>query len=488
LRKLLESTIIAARDLAEQAASAVLGTLAITQREAFATMTPEQRRLRAALRAKAAQLGETTITNGGVEKGLSLLIHEIAYEQWHRMLFARFLAENHLLMHPAGVAVSLQDCADLAREEGASDGWELAARYAGLMLPGLFIAGDPAVQVRFAPEHRHGLERLVQALPSLVFTADDSLGWVYQFWQTQRKKAVNESGEKIGGANLGPVTQLFTEDYMVKFLLHNSLGAWWAARHPDSPLIAGYDYLRWADEAETDSHNSPNTSSHPERSEGSLSPLPRTPAAGTFPGWPDRVAEVTVMDPCGGSGHFVMAAFEMLVPMRMAEEGLSEAEAVTATIRDNLFMLELDDRCCQIAAFNLMLAAWKRTGYRADLPLPNIACSGIAVEGQLSDWLKLAKEETRLQHALTRLYELFRQAPTLGSLINPATALQDGLFSVDYAEVAPLLDRALAREQGDDPAAAVVGQAAQGVLRAAVYAGHYQCALFGAGQTGGRPA
>ena len=58
-------------------------------------------------------------------------------------------------------------------------------------------------------------------------------------------------------------------------------------------------------------------------------------------------------------------------------------------IRDNLFMLELDPRCTQIAAFALALAAWKAGGYR-QLPVPNIACSGIPVAGQLDEWTKLA--------------------------------------------------------------------------------------------------
>src|SRR5262249_39624243 len=64
-----------------------------------------------------------------------------------------------------------------------------------------------------------------------TFLADDSLGWVYQFWQTKKKDEVNRSEEKIDGHTLPAVTQLFTEHYMVQFLLHNTLGAWWCARH-----------------------------------------------------------------------------------------------------------------------------------------------------------------------------------------------------------------------------------------------------------------
>ena len=63
-----------------------------------------------------------------------------------------------------------------------------------------------------------------------TFLASDSLGWTYQFWQAQRKDAVNASGKKIGAAELSAVTQLFTEDYMVDFLLDNTLGAWWAGK------------------------------------------------------------------------------------------------------------------------------------------------------------------------------------------------------------------------------------------------------------------
>jgi hypothetical protein len=229
---------------------------------------------------------------------------------------------------------------------------------------------------------------------------------------------------------------------MVRFLLENSLGAWWATRHSDSPSIKGFSYLRFLDDG--------------------------APAAGMFPGWPARAAEVTVMDPCGGSGHFIVAAFEMLRRMRMEEEGLSEAAAADATIRDNIFMLEIDPRCTQIATFALVFAAWKASGYRP-LPVPNIACSGIAVEGQLDDWLKLAGEDSRLSTSLERLYNLFRQAPTLGSLIDPANVPEaERMWSAEYDEVAPLLERALARDRlRYDPVTAVISAAARGLTSAA---------------------
>jgi hypothetical protein len=429
LRKSLDKSVVAARDAAEAACRAALTALGVEAREAPSSLSEETRALRVALRARQRQLA------GEFEQ----LVTECAYEQWHLMLFARFLAENGLLIHPElRAAVSLQEVEELAREEG-EDPWLLAAQFAAAMLPGIFKPADPCVRLPLAPESRKALEDILTALPPEVFIADDALGWVYQFWQTKRKKEVNASQSKIGGADLPPVTQLFTEHYMVRFLLENSLGAWWAARHPESPLLAEWEYLRYADDG--------------------------TPAAGRFEGWPAAVAEVTVMDPCCGSGHFLVSAFEMLRKMREEEEALSAREAADAVLAENLYGLELDARCVQLGAFNLALAAWKVSGYH-ELPSLNLACSGIPTRGSLEEWTKLAKGEQRLELALSRLHELFREADTLGSLIDPRRAVEDGtLMSVPFEEVAPLLERALANEP--DPVAAVFGDSAREVAKAA---------------------
>jgi hypothetical protein len=431
LRQVLDRTVVEARAAAESAARAALSTLAVDRDKAFDQLSEPDRELRRALRAKERQLGS-----------YDALVSEIAYQHWHRMLFARFLAENDLLIHPdAGVAVPLSEVADLAREEGEPDPWVLAARYAARMLPAIFREGDPELALRFAPEGRKSLEDLLASLPASVFTSDDALGWVYQFWQSEKKKEVNKSGNKIGAAELPAVTQLFTEDYMVRFLLENSLGAWWAGHHPDSPLLERFTFLRF--------------------SEGG------TPAAGTFEGWPETVAEITLMDPCCGSGHFLTVAFEMLTAMRTEEEGLSAREAGDAVIEQNLFGLEIDPRCTQIAAFALALSAWRSGGYR-ELPAPNIACSGIGVAGQLSDWKKLAGTDPSLENALAALHEQFRKAPEFGSLVDPRRATEEGhLFSVDYEKVAPLLEGLLSREE--DPETRVAGWAAAGISRAASF-------------------
>jgi hypothetical protein len=158
----------------------------------------------------------------------------MAYEHWHRMLFARFLAENQLLIEPtSGVSISLDECEELAAEEG-TDLWGLAAQFAQAMLPQIFRGS----MIRCWPRScrwRSGsnCRAWLLAWKEEAFTASDSLGWTYQFWQTKRKADVNEqmkSGVKVGADELSPVTQLFTEDYMVDFLLDNTLGAWHAGK------------------------------------------------------------------------------------------------------------------------------------------------------------------------------------------------------------------------------------------------------------------
>ena len=437
LRKELETAVLAARHAAESASRAALDALGVFLRDKPGHLDSVQATLRNGLRAKLRQLGDDR----------ELLIMECAYEQWHRLLFARFLAENNMLLHPQFKApVTLVDCDELASELGEPDGWSVAARFASEILPGIFRIGDPCVRLRLAPEGRHSLEQILSSLPAQVFEANDSLGWVYQFWQKDKKDEINDSERKIGGVDIGPVTQLFTENYMVRFLLENSLGAWWATRHPDSPLVERFEYLRFDD---------------------------GKPAVGSFDGWPECVAEMTVMDPCCGSGHFLTEAFSMLWQMRAEEEQLETVDAQDAVLRDNLFGLELDPRCVQIAMFALALQAWKAGGGWRPLPIPNIACSGIPVKASVDEWKKLAGGEASLERALVRLHTLFRHADTLGSLIDPKraseltdpTGRQRSLDDVDWDRIVPLLDVAIARED-HDPAVAVLGLDASAVARA----------------------
>lgn len=423
-RSILEKGVIAARIAAETAAGQALDVLGVFRNERPGGLTDEQNRLRLSLRVKARSLGDGT-ESGGKRK----LTEEVAYVQWHRMLFARVLADNNLLIHESGTKITLDDCFELAAEEGLPK-WTTALAIVDRLFPGLFPTTNPEAHVAFSPDSVIALERILAGFRPGTFATADALGWVYQYWQKQRKDEINKSGRKIGADEIGPVTQLFTEHYMVAFLLENSLGAWWAGKHPESPLLRDMPYLRFNDDG--------------------------SPAAGTFPDWPQTVAGVTVLDPCAGSGHFLVAAFNLLTKMRMEEEGLDARAAGDAVLRDNLFGLDIDARPLQIAVCALAIAAWKAGGYRP-LPELNVACSGIPVKGDRAEWEALAKGDERLKNALGELQELFADAPTLGSLIDPVAVSRRGpLLQASFTEVAPLLEKALTRYAGTDPVAAVL--------------------------------
>ena len=491
LRNLLAKTIQLARRSGEAGARQALQSLAVDRAKPIESMALRDQSLRNRLRLRGRQTGDQWDRKTRTQK-LDHLTQETAYEHWHRMLFARFLAENGLLRHPEhGVDLSLEDCGELADEEGV-DPWEYAARCAQQMLPQIFRQDDPVLELYLPPETRQEFERLLEELPEAVFTAPDSLGWTYQFWQAERKDEINRGGGKIGADELPAVTQLFTEHYMVLFLLHNTIGAWRAGRIlAERPALAstasdeeelrrsvrletggGYDfsYLRFVRGVR-------------EEDEGDERTGPWRPASGSFPDWPREAASLRVLDPCCGSGHFLVEAFELLVRLRMAEERVPVEEAIRAVLRDNLFGLEIDLRCTQIAAFNLALAAWRLAGEPIDLPPLNIACTGLAPNASETEWLQLAEsaEDSTglakdrdlfggdaslargpLQEGMAALHKLFRRAPELGSLLDPGSLGSD-LFRADFKSLAELLDIAIRQERGspgrDERAVAAAGMA-----------------------------
>ena len=497
LRRELARAVEKARKIAEAGARAALGALMVEQAEGDAALPASDRVLRRRLRAHGRQLGDAREDSGHQE--VIRLAHEVAYEHWHRMLFARFLAENDLLIEPEHeVPVSLRDCRELAREQG-DDPWVLAARFAATMLPGIFRPDDPSLEVPLPPETRRELERTLADLPSPVFHADDALGWTYQYWQTDRKKEVT-SDTKIGADELPVVTQLFTEPYMVRFLFHNTVGAWRAGRLlAERPELAetaenedelrrtvrleaggGYDfdYLRFVREEAQDGNNASGR---------------WRPAAGSYDRWPTRAADLRILDPCCGSGHFLVEALHLFVRLRMEEEGLSVADAIDAVLRHNIHGLEIDARCAQIAAFSVAFAAWKLTGRVIELPPLHIACSGLAPNSTKEQWIALAeraasaagsapekdlfrKRDTLisadLRNTFEALHDLFSEAPTVGSLVDPHLA-GASMYAAKFDSTRPLLDAVLSVEEPDpdrrERAVAAAGMAEAASLLADTY-------------------
>jgi Eco57I restriction-modification methylase len=466
LRRDLESAVVKARDIAESAAAEELHRLSVPTKAPADYLADQQRALRNRLRAHGRVLGDIRRADG--EQEIALLVTEVAYQHWHRMLFARFLAENDLLIYEDGVTpLSIHDCFELAEEETGdrTKGWQYAASYAAAMLPQIFRLDSPVFELSMAPNDQKQLEKLLDSLDSSTFTASDSLGWVYQFWQSKRKDEVNDSEVKIGAKELSPVTQLFTEPYMVSFLLDNALGAWWAnqqlteadynnAQSEDElrtkAAIDGVplEYLRFVrtytpgQQAILDSEEASEDKPEPQG--------PWEPAGGKFEQWPNELGELKTLDPCCGSGHFLVAVFLMLVPMRMQREGLTEQQAIDSVISQNIFGLELDQRCVEIAAFALALEAWRYPnggGYRL-LPELHLACSGLSVKAAKEEWKQLGLGKKNLTIALDWMHKHFNDAPVLGSLINPAKS--DASKIVSWEKLSETLNTALKNESATE--------------------------------------
>ncbi|MBF9018801.1 MULTISPECIES: N-6 DNA methylase [unclassified Oceanispirochaeta] len=471
LRNDLEKAVKQARTIAEAAVSAALDQLGVGEPTTYDHLSEDDKDLRRRLRTHGRQLGDERKPNAQQET--IRLREEIAYEQWHRMLFARFLAENNLLMYD-GVSVTLGECSDLAEDadvahewqlqgvNGQPSLWELAAKLATAMLPQIFRTDSPAFELLLPPEQEQKLEKILNNLPKEMFTASDSLGWVYQFWQAKRKEEVNASEVKIGARELPAVTQLFTEPYMVSFLLDNALGAWWAGKR-----LTETDWTTATSETEL-------------REKASIDGVPLeylrfvqdeegrwAPASGFFEKWPESLAELKMLDPSSGSGHFLVSVLQMLVPLRMEMENLTAKEAIDAVLSQNLHGLELDSRCVELAAFAVALAAWTFPGAKGFRPLPemNIACSGLAVSVAKDEWKKLAfGKKKNLGIALEWMYDTFKDAPVLGSLINPARS--DASKIIEWDELSQMLTEALEQEEGEEQHE--VGVVAQGLAKAAM--------------------
>ena len=225
-----------------------------------------------------------------------------------------------------------------------------------------------------------------------VFAAPDALGWAYQYWNTEEKDRVfakvRTKKAKIAGADIIPATQLYTEPYMVKFLVQNSLGATWMGMYPDSDLSEGWEYyVKDADRA----------------------PVRRK-----------NVENITFLDPACGSGHFLIEAFDLFYQMYEAEGKYTDPETICKKILSrNLYGIDIDERAVQIARAALWMKAAERVFDFSGTP-KNIIATNIRLpkgKDHLKAFLAKHPEDAPLQPALETIFEGLAHADELGSLL-----------------------------------------------------------------------
>ena len=186
------------------------------------------------------------------------------------------------------------------------------------------------------------LDRMVTEIPEEDWQdAVQIIGWLYQYYNTELKDdtfAKLKKNIKITKERIPAATQLFTPDWIVRYMVENSLGRLWLEGHPDAELHDGWKY--YLDEAEQE----------PEV-EAQLAKLREEYKA-------IKPEEIKVTDPCMGSGHILVYAFDVLMQI-YTSAGWDQREAAQSILKNNLYGLDIDDRAAQLAYFAVMMKARK---------------------------------------------------------------------------------------------------------------------------------
>jgi len=262
-----------------------------------------------------------------------------------------------------------------------------------------------AVDEGVAGKLGHGPESMTS-----VFADDTILGWVYQYFQEKEKKRVFDDvykkKRKISGYDIIPATTAYTERYMVQFLIENSLGALWMEMYPDSDLCDGWEYFV----------EDPNLQNED----------------GTRKQGRDRcpVAELTLLDPACGSGHFLLYAFDLFAQMyeaeaRMERHALDRAEIGRRILRDNLYGIDIDLRSIQLSALNLYMKACTYARVRLDelqnegSVQMNLVCTDIVLRRgpELKELLDLFEGDALTQELVNTIWRGLENARERGSLL-----------------------------------------------------------------------
>ncbi len=382
--------------------------------------------------------------------GFGQTMEAVAYTWFNRLVAIRFLelhgylehgyrvlshSEGHYLPEIVGHAehVDLPDLDKKKVVELKLDGTKEEELYRMLLLaqcnalqkamPFLFESIDDETELLLPDHLLHSdslIRNLINEIPEEGWQDVEIIGWLYQFYISEKKDQV--IGKVVKSEDIPAATQLFTPNWIVKYLVQNSLGRQWVATYPDSPL----------------STKPENEGDQRYWMEYYIEPAEQTPEvqAKLAEITPDGLnpEELTLLDPACGSGHILVEAYDLLKAIYQ-ERGYRAKDIPRLILEKNLYGLEIDDRAAQLAAFALMMKA------RADDR--SIFERGVqphVLSIQESKGLD-AKEITEAINAplpdgstgdisqadVSQLIELFAHGKTFGSLIRVPKLLSDHL-------------------------------------------------------------
>lgn len=259
-------------------------------------------------------------------------------------------------------------------------------------VPNLFDPRNPLLALSPSPAALHNLiELFADCAAADLWTASDCLGWTYQFFNTaeERHAMRDASPAPRNSRELAVRNQFFTPRYVVDFLVQNSLGRRLLDADPSSALIDD---------------------------------LPLLVDPPTEQSQPVKLEDVNVLDPACGSGHFLLAAYDLL-ERAWQHSGVSPHDAAAHIVR-SLWAIEIDPRCTQVASAALLFRA-RRSRPSGSLPRPNIICAR-SLPATATGMDSMLKHLIPTQQVLIKaLTEALHDAPVLGPLLRIEDRIED---------------------------------------------------------------
>ena len=259
------------------------------------------------------------------------------------------------------------------------------------------------------------LRKLVDEVPEESFDVEkegqiEVIGWLYQYYNEEKKKEVDQKtkkGKKVEQDDIPAKTQLFTPKWIVKYMVENSLGNLWLEGHPNENLEEKWKFLvkREKQEEEIEKKLEKLNENYKEM----------------------KLEEIKIIDPCMGSGHILVYAFDVLMDIYL-NLGYSNRDAVQSILENNIYGLDIDKRAYQLAYFALMMKAreyYKRI-FSKKLEL-NICYTRESndINKEIIDFI--SNGNNKIKDELDLIYNSFLDAREYGSLIEAP--------KIDYNEI-----------------------------------------------------
>ena len=375
-------------------------------------------------------------------KGYEQVMEEVAYTWFNRFAALRFMEVNGYL--PSHIRVFTNDAGEFKPQILAEaihlelDGLDMNKVYElesankseelfkyllivqcnalNSILPGMFQRIEDYTEL-LLPDYllREGsvIERMITMIPEEDWTDQvQIIGWLYQYYNTEPKDKVFadlKKNIKITKENIPAATQLFTPDWIVRYMVENSLGRLWLEGHPNDELKAGWKY--YLDEAEQE----------PEV-QAQLAEVRKEYAA-------LKPEDILAIDPCQGSGHILAYMFDVFVQI-YEDYGYTAREAAASIVEHNIWGLDIDERAAQLAYFSVMMKARqydRRFFSRGLQPHVYAILESNGLDKHCIEYFVDGRKE--LKKAMDTLVEELRDAKEYGSILNVTRVDFDALYA-----------------------------------------------------------